>query len=161
MKIYLLLGSNLGDRLSQIRRSIQKIKDEIGTVLMESAVYETESWGVPDQPLFLNQAIVVETEVEPIVLLEKVKEIERSLGRSKRNHWQSREIDIDILFFEDQIINSQRLTIPHPHIPDRLFALIPLMELAPHFVHPIHELSILELYDQCTDQGNIVLFEEE
>lgn len=161
MEVYLLLGSNLGDRKSQIRKSIQQIEERLGTVLIKSSVYETESWGIRDQPAFLNQAVVVDSDLEPGLLLEKIKDIELSLGRSKRKHWQSREIDIDILFYGEKVINTQRLTIPHPHIPDRMFALVPLLEIASELVHPVEGLTISELYDRCIDPGTVAILEEE
>lgn len=161
MEAYLLLGSNLGDRKHQIEKSIQLIAEQIGLVLKESSIYETESWGISDQPIFLNKVILVETSFDPFELLKCIKNIEISMGRKERAKWHNREIDIDILFYGKQYIETPELRIPHPYLHERMFTLVPLMEIDPFLNHPTLNRSIEDLYDLCRDEGNVMQIEEE
>jgi len=142
--IYLSLGSNLGDRSGYIDHALKEIA-ELGNIKAQSAVYETPPWGKEDQPAFLNMAVALETELEPDELLYKIKQIEEKLGRKEREHWGPREIDIDILFYDELRYLSQRLTIPHPLLHERAFVLVPLAEIAPDFTHPVFQETIADL----------------
>ncbi len=135
---YLLLGTNLGDRIALLNNALTAIAREIGIIRKLSSVYETAAWGKEGQPNYLNQAVLVITPLTPLQLLEKINTIEKNLGRKRVVKWESRPIDIDILGYADQIIDTPDLQVPHPHLPNRRFALIPLQEIAPF-------LSILHL----------------
>ena len=135
-KIYLLLGSNLDEREKNLLRAIQKINEQAGTVLLVSALYTSQPWGVLDQPEFLNQAIEIKSDYPPRQLLQKLSSIEIEIGREKTTRWGPRVIDIDILFYENIILIEKDLIIPHPAITARRFTLVPLCEIASKFVHP-------------------------
>ncbi|MEQ9405749.1 MAG: 2-amino-4-hydroxy-6-hydroxymethyldihydropteridine diphosphokinase [Cyclobacteriaceae bacterium] len=150
--IYLLLGSNLGDRLNHLRTA-QKLLAENGIrTLNESSVYETEPWGKHDQSWFLNVVLQVETLLSPEDLLKQNLTIEMGMGRKREEKWGTRLIDIDILYYDDQTISSESLTVPHPAIQDRRFTLIPMVELRPGAKHPVSQLTQSELLAECVDQ---------
>lgn len=149
--VHLLLGSNLGDRRQQLLSSLEAIKVEIGTIFLQSSFYETEAWGKDDLPPHLNIGVVVLTNLAPQQLLEKVKQIEVNLGRTPTEKWGIRAIDIDIIFIEDQIIDTQDLIIPHIWMQDRKFVLQPLVEITPNFKHPILLDSLSTLLKTCKD----------
>lgn len=153
---YLLLGSNLGDRKNYLQQAIFQINTNVGSVLKKSDVFITKAWGNTNQDDFFNQAICIETELSAKNLLEKVLKIEESLGR-KRNEekWQARTIDIDILFFNDDIIHTHELTIPHPFIQERKFVLVPLLKIAPYFIHPLLKKDIQTLEKECKDDLSV------
>ncbi len=155
---HLLLGSNLGDRSTQLGVAIQLIGSDVGAIVTESSVYQTQPWGFEDQPWFLNQAIVVSSSLEPIETLHKIKQIEIKAGRKPSEKWHARHIDIDILLAEDKVIEQQDLVIPHPYFHERNFALVPLMEIASQVMHPILHKSIEELYLECRDTGEVYIF---
>ena len=148
---YLILGSNLGDPESSLQTALQKIKSEVGKVVRTSSVYVTEPWGLKDQPAFYNQVIEVDTDLNAYDTLEKLLEIEISMGRIRGRKWAERIIDIDILYFEDQIIDADELRIPHPGIPDRRFVLVPLCELIPEMVHPVLKVTNAQLLGSTMD----------
>ncbi|MBB2144361.1 2-amino-4-hydroxy-6-hydroxymethyldihydropteridine diphosphokinase [Pedobacter sp. LMG 31464] len=151
-RTYLLLGSNLGDRELYLDRAVQLISEKVGDVIIKSAVYETEPWGNANQPGFLNLALGVDTRLLPFELLETVLEIEIVLGRVRHEKWGSRLIDIDIIFYGDEIITvDDKLQIPHPEMQHRKFVLEPLAEIAPNLIHPILGKSITELLVTLTD----------
>ncbi len=155
--VYLHLGSNLGDRLRYLLKAKFLINKHIGHIKTLSEVYETAAWGKTDQPDFYNQAILVITQLTPAEVLTEIHQIENILGRNRKpeNHWGERTIDIDILFYNNQIINSPSLTIPHRHLQDRNFVLIPLCEIAPNFIHPVLGKSIQELRKLCADDSEV------
>lgn len=155
---YLLLGTNMGDRVSLLLRALHEIAREIGRISHISAVYETAAWGNEQQPKFLNQVAIVATSLLPLDLLERINEIEKNLGRQRAAKWGPRPIDIDILCYGNQIIDEPTLQVPHPHLPDRRFALVPLQEVAPLFVHPQSGKSISELLNETTDHLPVNLF---
>jgi 2-amino-4-hydroxy-6-hydroxymethyldihydropteridine diphosphokinase len=148
---YLILGSNLGDPESSLQTALEKIKSEVGRVVRTSSVYVTEPWGLKDQPPFYNQVVEVKTELNAYETLEKLLEIETSMGRIRGKKWAERIIDIDILYFDDQIINHDNLSIPHPGIRDRRFVLVPLCELIPEMVHPVLQVTNADLLGSTSD----------
>lgn len=151
-KVYLGLGSNVGDRLKFIESAIDRISSIEGVELTKKAsVYETEPWGVKDQGFFLNTAVEIETTLTPEELHSELKNIEKTLGRKHREKWMSREIDIDLLFYGDTVLNNENLKIPHNSIEDRRFVLVPLAELDPGFIHPVLKKSMAKLLSETTD----------
>jgi 2-amino-4-hydroxy-6-hydroxymethyldihydropteridine diphosphokinase len=142
--VYLALGTNLGDRPANLRAAITALSPDV-KVIAESKVYETPPWGVEDQPTFLNMAVKCETALEPESLLKYLKQLEVQLGREQSFRWGPRLIDIDILFCDNIILESESLIIPHPHLHERAFVLVPLTDIAPDFIHPVLKKTIKEL----------------
>ena len=156
--IYLLLGANLGDRSQTLHRAIDLIAERVGLVVQQSGLYETAPWGVTDQPSYLNQVLVVETTLEPEAVLNQTQAIEQELGRVRLEKWGARVIDIDILYYDQFILQTDRLTIPHPYLHQRRFTLVPLAEIAPDFVHPILQKTTIELLADCEDTSEVLIF---
>jgi 2-amino-4-hydroxy-6-hydroxymethyldihydropteridine diphosphokinase len=156
-KIYLLLGSNLGDRETYLKKSRKLLAREIGAIERSSGLYETASWGKTDQPDFINQVVEITSDMEPRKVLEKILAIEKELGRVREEKWGSRTIDIDVLFYGDKIINEPDLIIPHPFLQQRRFALEPLMELDPELEHPLLKRSVKQLLTNLTDTLSVSL----
>ena len=156
---FLLLGSNVGDREGYLEKARQQIEQHAEDLVMVSSIYETVAWGRLSQPVFLNQVIGIETSLIPKQLLAVVQEIETSLGRHRPEKWAPRTLDIDILFYGNQIIETPELIIPHPAIPQRKFTLIPLAEVAPGFIHPVLHTTIEELLIECVDPLAVHLYE--
>ena len=150
-RIFLLLGSNIGSRRANLKSAREAIELNIGTWLNNSSIYETAPWGKADQPNFYNQAIELETNLSPDSLLTELLEIEKNLGRTRQDVWGERTIDIDILFYGNEIIETDRLKIPHPQLQYRRFALMPLNEIAPSLIHPLLERNIQQLLKDCPD----------
>ena len=147
------IGSNIGDRLANIRRSAKMIAEHAEQFLAASDVYETPPWGVETQPRFLNACCTIDTTLSPLELLRVLKEIERALGRKKRKRWGPREIDLDILLFEGGEMHTKDLSIPHLHMPERAFVLMPLAQIAPNFVHTPSGKTVAELLDALPDEA--------
>jgi len=154
-RIFLLLGSNLGDRAANLARARRHLQTACGPILKASALYTTAAWGVTDQPDFLNQAILIESTLDPQALLETVLRIEQEIGRVRLQKWGARTIDIDILFFDETIIQTPGLVIPHPELQNRRFALVPLNEIDAALVHPVLNKTIQELLDLCPDTSAV------
>lgn len=150
-EVYLLTGGNIGDRLMNLQQASLKIEKEAGTVLKKSAIYETAAWGLTDQNPFLNQVLLISTSSNPEDLLQTLLHIEQELGRKRMIKMGPRNIDIDILFYNNEIISSPNLTVPHPQIANRRFVLTPLNEIAPAFVHPVLQKTIAQLLEVCPD----------
>ena len=150
--VYLGIGSNVGDRLAFLQTAINSLPPEV-TPLERSPVYETPAWGYTEQDAFLNQVLHAETDLPPDELLTYVKQLEESVGRTPRFHWGPREIDIDILFYDDIEHQNHQLTIPHPGIPSRAFVLAPLADLAPELRHPTLKATIAELLKKVDRTG--------
>jgi 2-amino-4-hydroxy-6-hydroxymethyldihydropteridine diphosphokinase len=153
---YLSLGSNLGDRIEFLRKAIQEL-NKIGKVHRCSKVYETPAWGFESEDDFLNICLEFHTELPPLELLNGINNIERSLGRVRKENtgYQSRPIDIDIIFFDDLNLNLQNLKIPHPEYSKRNFVLLPLMDLVPDRIDSFFGKSIKSLLDELANKGNI------
>jgi len=159
-KIYLLIGGNLEARFLNLEKARILIGQRIGEVQEISSIYETAAWGVEDQPDFLNQVIVVLTELEPLALLNVIHDIEEELERKRIQKWGARTMDIDILFYKNQIIEVPDLTIPHARLHLRRFTLVPLCELTPDFVHPIFQKTLSNLLLECEDNLMVKKVEE-
>jgi len=153
---YLLFGSNMGDKMALFEQACNLINNRCGQVAAISSAYESEPWGFEAEEWFLNCVIVVKTKLEPETLLHELLEIERELGRVRHPEIQgycSRTVDLDILYFGDRIIHSEPLTVPHPRLHLRRFALAPLCEVAPDFVHPVLQMTQGQLLQQCPDES--------
>lgn len=151
-KAYLLIGGNLGDRRQNLAAAIRHINQDCGAISKKSSLYETAAWGKTDQAPFLNQAILLQTEFDAPGLMKALLRIEEKMGRKRGEKNDPRIIDIDILFFNDEIINSPLLTLPHPQIQNRRFALEPMLEIAARLIHPVFQKSISVLLKDCPDK---------
>lgn len=151
---FLLLGSNLGDRLANLQKSIDLLRLADITILRSSAIYESEPWGIREQPVFYNCVVEIATTRSADELLQLCLSIEIKMGRERVRKWGERLIDIDILYFDQQILNHDELKLPHLGIPERRFTLVPLVEIAPNFIHPLFHKSQSELLEACPDQLN-------
>jgi 2-amino-4-hydroxy-6-hydroxymethyldihydropteridine diphosphokinase len=150
--IFLGLGSNIGDRAANLKDAIKLLGIPIVAI---SSMYETEPVDYLDQPWFLNQVLQCETSFHPLKLLEQCQKVENELGRTRAISKGPRIIDIDLLFYNDEVMNTAELTIPHPSIPQRKFVLVPLAEIAPDFVHPELNLTIRKLLERCPDKSAV------
>jgi 2-amino-4-hydroxy-6-hydroxymethyldihydropteridine diphosphokinase len=155
--VYLALGSNLGDRKANLQTAIESLSS-VARLLDASPIYETPPWGYLNQPDFLNQVIQVETDLSPSDLLVYLKELETRLGRTATVRYGPRMIDVDILFYDDLILDEPGLTIPHPRMQGRAFVLVPLADLAPDMLHPLEGKTIAALLQQV-DRSEIVPYE--
>ena len=157
INVFLCLGSNIGNRGSNLQSAIGLIEKNIGKVAKKSHVYETQPWGEPNQDPFFNQVLMINTTLDPRDILDKISRIERELGRERNEKWGPRVIDIDILFYGKRLIRDKGLEIPHPELHKRAFVLVPMMEIAPEFVHPTLEKQMDELYMECEDSSEVVM----
>ena len=156
---YLLLGSNLGDRKNFIDSAISEISLEIGKIESSSSLYETEPWGLADQPMFLNKAIAVKSPKSPTEVLAVITSIEKKHGVKSETKFGPRNLDIDILYCDTMVMDAPNLKIPHPHLYERNFVLVPLMEIAGDFEDPVRHITVDEIYDQCKDRQDVFLFD--
>ena len=150
--IYLGIGGNKGNRSKYLEQARLLISNELGTIIKTSTIYQTAAWGKTNQQDFYNQVLFVKSPLSPTESIKKCLVIETALGRERSNKWDSRTIDIDILFYNHEIINSKNLQVPHPYLHERNFVLVPLHEIAPHFIHPVFRKKILTLLKQSPDQ---------
>lgn len=155
-KAFLSLGSNRGNRQEYLQNAITMLQKTGGKVRGESSIYETQPWQMSDSTNFLNQVIMLETALDAQALMDVIIQTETSMGRIRtKTGYEPRTIDIDILFFNDEVINSSSLTVPHPQIPKRRFVLEPLCELAPEYIHPTLKKSLKQLLSECPDTHTI------
>ena len=150
-KVFLQLGSNLGDRVQLLADAIASIEKRVGVVRKRSKIYESTPWRIEGQENYLNQVIKVETDLQAKDVLSTVLSIENNLGRVRLEKWGERLIDIDIIFYNDAIIEIEELCIPHKHMHERMFVLMPLHSIAPEMKHPKYNKTVDELLQICTD----------
>jgi 2-amino-4-hydroxy-6-hydroxymethyldihydropteridine diphosphokinase len=157
---YLCLGGNIGDREKALSHAIQKISEQVGDIQAKSTIYETEAWGVENQQAYLNQCIKVKTDLKATELIDVLLLIEKELGRERTINqiYEPRTIDIDILFYNNDIINESKLLVPHPRLHLRKFVLIPLEEIASNYLHPLLNKTIFNLLSECEDTSDVKLF---
>lgn len=151
-KIFLITGGNIGNRKKNLETATIFIQEQIGTIIKSSKIYETEAWGITNQAAFYNQIHIVESKFFAEEILNKILNIEKKMGRMRTIKNAARIIDIDILFFNEEIINKPNLIVPHPQIINRRFVLMPLNELVPEMIHPVLKKSIHELLQNCKDE---------
>ncbi len=156
-EIYIGLGSNLGNRLENIRKAIELMKEQGIEIVKESSIYETEPMGYEEQGWFLNSVVKGKTELSPRRVWKRLEKIEKLMGREREIKWGPRIIDLDILFYGDKILNGKELQIPHSELHKRRFVLVPLEEIAPELVHPVLNKSIRELLGELKDNSEVRL----
>lgn len=155
-RVFLGIGTNLGDRESNLEQAIEKTDKFIGPVIRASSVYETEPWGFTSENQFLNMVVEVKTDLNPSGILRRLLMIESMLGRLRESkQYSSRIIDIDILLYDNQKLETASLTIPHPKMHERIFVLAPLCEIAPEVIHPVFLKSIKTLLEECPDRCKV------
>lgn len=157
-RCYLLFGSNQGDKLQLLEQACTYINNRCGMLVERSSLYNSEPWGFEAEEWFLNVLLVVETELDPDTLMDRLMDIERELGRVRHPEiegYTSRTVDLDILYYGDQIVRTAKVTAPHPRLPERRFALMPLCELVPDFLHPESGLSQQQLLEKCHDTSKV------
>lgn len=160
-EVILLNGGNIGDTAYILASANADLQDAGCIIIASSRLYRTAPWGKEDQQDFLNQALIIKTEMLPIQLLYLTQSIEQKYGRERSEKWGERTLDIDIIFYDDIILNTPILTIPHPLMQERNFVLRPIMEIAPEKLHPVFHTTIRELYIQSPDNKKVYLQEEE
>lgn len=155
--IFLLLGSNQRNPVDRLAEAAERIEKEAGKIVARSSVYRTAAWGVEAQPDFFNQVVEIESPQGPDDLMKKLLAIERAMGRVRVEKWGPRIIDIDILFYGEQVISNDSLSVPHPGIPDRKFTLLPLSQIAPGLLHPVLKKTIVTLLRECRDPLSVTV----
>jgi 2-amino-4-hydroxy-6-hydroxymethyldihydropteridine diphosphokinase len=158
--VFLGIGTNLGKREGNLEEAVKRVEENIGPVLKVSSIYETEPWGFKAEDQFLNMVIMVKTDLSPSDLLEQILNIESFLGRIRgTERYSSRVIDIDILLFDNVIVDDQNLKIPHPLLHERRFVLVPLCEIAPRLIHPVLKKSVTKLLELCEDKSRVIKYD--
>ena len=150
-KVYLLIGGNMGDRMANLAEATHLINQEIGPIQLTSSIYETAAWGNTNQPDFLNQALMLHTSLDAEKVMHQLLNIEIGMGRKRDIPMGPRTIDLDIMYFNDLVIDNELITIPHPKIAERRFVLMPLAEIAPQFLHPVLNKTNEALLKDCGD----------
>lgn len=158
--IYLLLGTNLGDKFSNLERARSGVEASIGPIVKQSSVYRTDAWGVEGQDDFLNQVLKIRSTLSPERMLDEILMIEKSMGRVRRGKWGERVIDIDLLYYYNRIVQTERLEVPHAQLQNRNFTLVPLVEIAAAEIHPVFQKTQKQLYESCGDKLQVVLMNE-
>jgi 2-amino-4-hydroxy-6-hydroxymethyldihydropteridine diphosphokinase len=159
--LILHIGSNIGQKEENLNRCLSLLQLHVGQIIKTSGIYATEAWGVKDQAEFFNQCIQLATLLSPYDVLHTIQKIECIIGKEKQFHWGPRKIDIDIIYYDDLILNEKYLTIPHAQISHRNFVLAPLADLAPHKLHPVLGKTSDQLLTQCQDQSYAVLINQD
>ncbi len=154
-KVYLLTGSNEGLSIELLAQASSLIHQQVGEVQLKSSIYKTAPWGNTNQQDFLNQVLLVETTLNPTEVLHTILGIEANMGRVRHHKWAPRTIDIDVLFYDQLVLQETDLSIPHPLLHERRFTLIPLAEIAPELIHPTLKLSIKMLLANCKDNSTV------
>lgn len=155
-KVFLGIGGNIGNKPDNFSTVLRFISVDMGEIILRSPVYETPPWGFHSDENFWNQVLIVETNFMPEELLDKIARIERWFGRERKpGGYMSRGMDIDILYYDDAVLETETLVIPHPLIPQRKFVLVPLADIAPGFVHPLLKLTTLQMLQNCPDNSDI------
>jgi 2-amino-4-hydroxy-6-hydroxymethyldihydropteridine diphosphokinase len=154
--VFLIVGGNLGNRKKNLQTAATFIDEQVGTIIQSSKIYETEPWGLSDQPAFYNQVHLVKSKLGAQTIIDTILEIEEKMGRVRTIKNAARIIDIDILFFNQEIIDEPNLIIPHREIANRRFVLMPLNEIAPLMIHPVVKKNISELLSECKDQLKVL-----
>jgi len=150
-KVYLLIGGNMGDRMANLAQAIHLINQEIGPIQLTSSIYETAAWGNTNQPDFLNQSLMLHTTLDAETVMRQLLNIEIGMGRKRDIPMGPRTIDLDIVYFNDLVIENELIKIPHPKIAERRFVLMPLAEIAPQFLHPVLNKTNEALLKDCGD----------
>lgn len=150
-EVFIALGTNLGDRTENLKKAIHEIELKVGVIIKQSSVYETKPWGKTNQPDFYNQVILVHSNKTPEECLLTLSGIEKQMGRKRDEKWGARIIDLDLLYMNDSIIETDKLSLPHPGIAQRRFVLVPLVEIAPDFIHPLLQKNQRQLLNECPD----------
>jgi len=159
-KAYLLLGSNIEPRIDYLKEGLALIGEKIGRVMQVSSVYESEPWGFQSETPFLNTVVLVESGLTAEDMLSQILDIEKSMGRIRKGTgYASREIDIDILYFNEDVISDPHLQVPHPRLQERRFTLVPLADIAPEFIHPLLKKTSEELLKQLNDPSEVIIYE--
>ena len=155
-RIFIGMGSNLGDRARYLHQALSEMENLPQTTVKKfSSVYETEPVGVKGQPKFLNMVVELDSMLRPDDLIHELKEIEQRVGRTFREHWGPREIDLDLLYYGGEMLNETSLQVPHPEISNRRFVLVPLKEIAAEFLDPLRHLSVEDLLQRCSDTSSV------
>ena len=156
---YIGIGSNLGDRLGYIQQSVTMLSSFVGIDVLEtSGFYETEPYGFKEQNWFVNAIIKIKTTLLPIDLLHACQSVEEKLGRVRGKKWGPRTIDLDILFYDDLVVNSDILTIPHPGMKDRAYCIVPMLELDENFIHPVLKKTMLQIHSDLESDDEVFLY---
>ncbi|HDR51774.1 MAG TPA: 2-amino-4-hydroxy-6-hydroxymethyldihydropteridine diphosphokinase [Mariniphaga anaerophila] len=155
-QVFLGIGGNIGNKRMNFEKVHFLVEKELGKILRASSVYETAPWGFSADENFWNQVLLIETELRSEELLARINRIEKEFGRKREpGKWTSREMDIDILYYEDLVVETKKLAIPHPYLSKRMFVLVPLAEIAPEFRHPVLKKTNRQLLEDCTDKSEI------
>jgi len=159
--VFLGIGGNIGNKADNFNKVYTFIKNELGEIVISSSVYETPPWGFSADDNFWNQVLIVETELSPTEVLQKINKIENRFGREREpGKYNSREMDIDILYYDDIFVETENLIIPHPRIQHRKFVLVPLNEIATDFKHPLLRLTSFQMLENCRDESVILKLED-
>lgn len=161
-KVFLGIGGNVGNKQKNFYEVLVLIEKHLGGALKISSIYETPPWGFKASENFWNQVILIRTALSAQILISEIHKIEQHFGRQRKTGcYSSREMDIDILYFDEELIQNESLTVPHPRIAQRKFVLVPLVEIAPDFVHPLFQQSNFQLLESCNDESMIKRLEQE